>query len=69
MAEDAKHVFAQHFLDVGGGVTAFQERLRNFGEIRGGVYALGEKVLSVEIGTEANVVYAGNLTNMIGMVD
>jgi len=69
LAKDANHVFSQHFLDVASAVASFQERFGNFWQISGRVHAFRKKVLPVKIGTETNVINAGNFHYMINVVN
>ena len=69
VAEDAEEIAAEEFLHVFGGVASGHERGGDFGEIGGGVDAFGWDGDAVEVGADADVVDAGDLDDVIEMID
>src|SRR5579872_2561930 len=69
-AEDAQQIAAKNLLDVFRAVFTVEQGLRDLGEVCRGVYALRRGAGNpVEIRSQADMVYARNLGNMIDVID
>ena len=67
--EEAEEVGAEDFVEVGWGMAAGEERGGDFGQVGGGVDALGERADSVEVGTDADVIDARDRDDVVEVGD
>src|SRR6516165_5432721 len=68
LAQDAKGVFAEDLADVSFGIAFLQKCLGDLREL-GGVFHANGHVSAVEVGTEADVIYARELHGVVNVLD
>ena len=67
--EHSEHVRTHDFSDVVGTVVSVQERLFNFGQVRRGIHIRWQKVDTVGIRTETDVIDSSYPRDVIDMVN